>query len=241
MGKKEEWFPVIQQCPNVYNYLAPDLPGHGKTRILIKQEYFSLSGMANLILNHIIKPLNIRHLILVGYSMGGRLALTIMEQIPEKITGLVLESANPGIAGHQERKKREVWDTLQAKKLRTMPFRDFLQEWYKQPLFDSLRKQPFFPELLNDKMHHSPFKLSLVMKYAGTGTMRPKWNFIRQSTVPIMYISGEYDKKYVGIGQQLNRINPSISHIIIKNAGHNVHLEQPASYINYLNRFFLSL
>ena len=75
------------------------------------------------------------------------------------------------------------------------------------------------------------------MRGFGTGKMPPLFNDIRNVTAKTLLISGELDLKYTGANAELVKIFPAANHIIIKNAGHNVHLEQPSSFINVINDF----
>ena len=55
--------------------------------------------------------------------------------------------------------------------------------------------------------------------------------------MPVLYISGEYDRKYEEIGKKFAKLNPNVKHKIIKDVGHNTHIEAPNDFIEVLSKF----
>ena len=71
---------------------------------------------------------------LVGYSMGGRLALYLALEFPDRFGSVVLESASPGLDAARAIERR-VDDERLACRLEELggdveAFRDFLEQWY---------------------------------------------------------------------------------------------------------------
>lgn len=72
---------------NDFTFIAIDLPFHGKT--LWKEELVLQPSALVEIIRHII-PLDFQKINLLGYSMGGRIALHLLQTIPEKVERAVL-------------------------------------------------------------------------------------------------------------------------------------------------------
>lgn len=240
MGSGDDWLPLMDQLPRRWNYLLPDLPGHGKSKIRISRDTFSIPGMA-LQLKRLWGELSLSPGGILGYSMGGRLALALTHVMPEKVQFLILESTSPGIDVPEARKQRRLWDLEQAGLIRKLGMEEFVNQWYNQPLFRTLHTHPQFELLKSKRRHNSAYKLSMVMRYAGTGSMGDYRHVIRTFTRPALYICGELDKKYVQVAQELKHINPAVTMHIVQNAGHNVHFEQPRRYLEIVNEFLSSV
>src|SRR5690625_6836121 len=78
----------------------------------------------------------------MGYTMGGREALSFEILYSENIRSLVLERASPGLKTEKERKKRRDHDKNLAFRMKDNGIEDFVDEWEKIPLFASQKKLP---------------------------------------------------------------------------------------------------
>ena len=70
----------------------------------------------------------------VGYSMGGRLALHLALRHPDRVGKLVLFSASPGLKTEDERTARREVDLQRAAEIEE-DLGGFLRRWYRMPLF----------------------------------------------------------------------------------------------------------
>lgn len=189
LGTSADWEPVCSYLSE-FDCVKVDLPGHGKTPFTKRFEDW-------------IPSLPKMHLI--GYSMGGRLAMQYADLFPEKIASLTLISAHRGLQDSIEKEKRLHTDTHWAKQI-THSFDDFLIKWYDQPIFAgfrpnlTMRKQQNFNELVKTFLHYS---------LARQKFLEPK---------NALFVVGEKDQKYRDLYPEA---------IIIPNAGHMVHLEEP--------------
>ncbi|WP_351125640.1 alpha/beta fold hydrolase, partial [Shewanella sp. T24-MNA-CIBAN-0130] len=57
----------------------------------------------------------------LGYSLGGRIALHIADDYADSLLSLTLESAHPGLQDAQQQAARAKSDSIWAKKLQHMP------------------------------------------------------------------------------------------------------------------------
>jgi 2-succinyl-6-hydroxy-2,4-cyclohexadiene-1-carboxylate synthase len=240
LGSKKDWQKIIYYLPETWNYYLIDLPGHGDSTLPVSRTYYSMQWIAHELKKEILHLKPSRWGVL-GYSMGGRVALHLAELCRNEIGFLILESASPGIENGQEKIQRRKWDDLQAGRIREAGMQQFLDEWYRLPVFTSLRTHPDFPNLVRERERNSAYKVSIAMKYLGTGRMKSFWPFLTQFTKNVFYIAGELDTKYVEIGKALSRHNRHIHLKIVKSAGHNVHFENRKEFVaivtQILNQF----
>ncbi|MFM6813362.1 MAG: alpha/beta fold hydrolase, partial [Dolichospermum sp.] len=127
-----------------FSYLVIDLPGHGKTQVL-DDEYYTMPSTATAIIQ-LLDQLKIDQCYLIGYSLGGRLALYLTLYFPNRFIKVILESASPGLATEMARLARIKSDAQIARKLTRMLNKDdfyhFLNNWYQQQVFGNIKNHP---------------------------------------------------------------------------------------------------
>jgi 2-succinyl-6-hydroxy-2,4-cyclohexadiene-1-carboxylate synthase len=237
MGHGGVWQQTVDQLPDGMFAVTPDLPGHGKT--IANLEFLDFDSAAEAVAGFIEAQLN-RPPVLVGYSMGGRIALYTALKFPEKFTGLVLESASPGISDAGERKKRLGEDKAKADKLLKTDVRTYLKEWYQLPVFDSLADKPELVEkIIQKKVGNDPAALAEVVVRLSPGVQPSLWDKLDRWDKTTLIIAGEKDNKFCEIARQMASCMPQGDLKIIPDAGHIVHLENNKDFASALN-FFLS-
>jgi pimeloyl-ACP methyl ester carboxylesterase len=82
MGSSDDWKDVIGGLGDHVHSVAVDLPGHGRS-LGLPEEAYATDGAANALLRT-LDDLGVRRASLVGYSMGGRLALYFALRHPER-------------------------------------------------------------------------------------------------------------------------------------------------------------
>ncbi|MCO5192455.1 MAG: 2-succinyl-6-hydroxy-2,4-cyclohexadiene-1-carboxylate synthase [Anaerolineae bacterium] len=228
IGSCRDWKPIIGRLQDHFHCIAVDLPGHGQSRCDDPLQFAMPAAAAAVI--ELLDYLAIGVGGLVGYSMGGRLALYLAVHFPARFSHLVLESSSPGLRTAAERTTRRSWDEAMAHKLETMPLPAFLEQWYAMPLFTSLHGTAEFATMLQKRLENDPAQLVLSLRQMGTGSQPSLWTEWAQLTMPSTLIVGELDAKYVGISAEMHKLNPHSQRIVIPGTGHNVHSEQPQRY-----------
>jgi 2-succinyl-6-hydroxy-2,4-cyclohexadiene-1-carboxylate synthase len=219
--------------------LAVDLPGHGQTIVQQDSDY-QMSNIAQALINLLIE-LNIKQCILVGYSMGGRIALYLAIHFPEYFPGVILESTSPGLANQLERDRRIAKDSKLAEQLESLDFADFIQQWYSNPLFASLVKHPNYPEAIARRLCNDPHQLAKSLRLIGLGTQPSLWKSLPEIQIPLLLIVGELDAKFIRINQMMANSCQQASLYKIDSTGHNVHFEAPWQFSKLLKYFAAKL
>jgi pimeloyl-ACP methyl ester carboxylesterase len=109
MGRREDWKPVVAALAEEYYCICPDLPGHGKNCLPGSGAGWEMAEAASGLML-LLNKYQIERCALVGYSMGGRLALYLAATYPKRFTRVVLESASPGLRTEEERAPRRQHD-----------------------------------------------------------------------------------------------------------------------------------
>jgi len=175
---------------------------------------------------------------LIGYSLGGRLALYLTLHFSQYFHKVVLESASAGLRTDAERSDRLAKDQQLAARLENEEFRQFLENWYQQPIFDSLRSHPDFPELLEQRLNNSPYQLAKSLRNLSTGMQPSLWEDLHKIEIPLLLLAGELDPKFVKINQQMEQLTKCSQLQIAPNCGHNIHFENTELFVEKIQAFF---
>ncbi|MGA1845009.1 MAG: 2-succinyl-6-hydroxy-2,4-cyclohexadiene-1-carboxylate synthase [bacterium] len=236
MGSGEDWRPLEGLLGNRFSLLAPDLPGHGRTRIESGDAAYAMPEVARSIIG-LLDYLNIETCPLVGYSMGGRVALFLALRYPGRFSRVVLESASPGLETAQERAERVKRDEERARELETGDLAAFLDAWYAQPIFGSLRTHPAFDGLLQARLQNDPGMLATSLRRMGTGVQPSLWGELPGMKIPLLVLAGERDEKFRIIADRMAKRCPSARMAVIPGCGHSIHVEQPEAFASLVKDF----
>ena len=162
---------------------------------------------------------------LVGYSMGGRIALHAALQL-DGVERLVLVGASPGIADAAERAARRAADEELARRIETLDIETFAQEWGSQPLFAG--QAPRVAAAAHaDRLRNTPAGLAAALRGLGTGVMEPLWERLGELTIPVTLVTGERDEKFRALAEAMLARLPDARHVVVPGTGHAAHLEAP--------------
>lgn len=226
---QDTWDRVSEALIDDYQVLTIDLPGHGKTKVAENKTMNDFSDDFRALLDH----LEIKKVHLLGYSMGGRTALSFANYYPEMIQSLILESASPGIADPKMRKKRHIADQALAEKILTEGVEAFVNDWEALPLFDTQKNlsDQIQKEVRTERLSQTKWGLSMSLVYMGTGRQTSWWDSLKNADYPVTLIVGSEDPKFIQTNKQMNELYINAKLYTIRDAGHCVHLEQESEFI----------
>ncbi|MFT4547733.1 MAG: 2-succinyl-6-hydroxy-2,4-cyclohexadiene-1-carboxylate synthase [Verrucomicrobiales bacterium] len=164
--------------------------------------------------------------VVLGYSMGGRLALHALNQVK----AAVIVSAHTGLPDRRE--TRLAQDQGWARKARSMPWADFLAEWHAQPVFV--------------RGEFEPDRSGLEAQREAIALAFDRWSLGRQEDllprlagvkIPVLWVNGARDEKFTRIGKAACEVLQQGEHVIIENCGHRVPWEVPEQFSELVLRF----
>jgi len=174
--------------------------------------------------------------VLVGYSLGGRLALRAALRSPDSVTAAVLVGATAGIEEGPMRVQRAEADEKLASWIEVMPIEDIVALWERQPLFAD-QSDLLVDEQRPGRLSHDPRSLALLLRTAGQGTLEPVWHGLRTLDVPLLAIAGARDDGYTAAAKRIASVAPNARAAIVEEAGHAAHLQQPARVADLITAF----
>jgi 2-succinyl-6-hydroxy-2,4-cyclohexadiene-1-carboxylate synthase len=218
-GTRGMWDGVERHLPaERYRALALDLPGHGQ--LADAPRPLTFEGCVQSVLER--SP---ERLVLVGYSMGGRIALHVALAAPERIEKLVLVSTTAGIDDPEERAGRRDADHRLADEVEDGTIAHFVDRWRSQAMF---AEDP--PEVVAlaraDQSRNRPDSVAAALRGIGTGEMQPLWQRLGELAMPVTVLVGCRDAKFCALGERMVGLL-SEARLVVVAGGHCLALENP--------------
>lgn len=232
LGSGRDWTPVIRHCSATYPCMTIDLPGHGQSREMTVAGFDDVNRQ----ITDTLGQHGIQRYVLVGYSMGARLAMyhACMPRPANgpSLVGLVLEGGHFGLPESQ-RPARLANDEHWAQRLMVEPPEQVLSDWYQQPVFASLdaaQRQ----QLITQRSDLFGPGIAQMLRATSLAKQPMLLAALSDLTVPIHYICGEKDAKFRALAA-----SSALEVSVIPAAGHNVHVEQPDLFSAVLAQFLI--
>jgi len=221
--------------------IALDMLGHGQSDAPEDPARYSMEHCQRDILAA-LEVLGVRNgeAILLGYSMGGRIAL--YTAFSGFFRALILESASPGLADPNEREQRRLSDEALAARIEREGIARFVEYWERMPLFASQARLPqeVRRELHTQRLRNDAKGLAQSLRGVGTGVQPGLHAQLPMLHIPVLLIAGGLDTKFCTIARQMAQALPQAQLYIVPDAGHTVHVEQPEVFDTLVTDFCLS-
>jgi 2-succinyl-6-hydroxy-2,4-cyclohexadiene-1-carboxylate synthase len=237
-GSGATWEVNLPAFQPYFRVITLDLPGHGASDAPPDPRCYSIEQTAAATVA-ILDSLKIAKAAVLGYSMGGRIALYFAVHYPEQVERLILESASPGLLTGQERADRVASDEALAGFIEQKGLTAFVDRWEKLPLFASQANLPVEvrAKLRRQRLQNQPTGLANSLRGVGTGQQPSLWENLAGLTCPVLLLAGELDPKFKATGQQMQARLPAARLEIVAGAGHTIHLEKPREFENLVKGF----
>ncbi len=213
------WGPFAGALGTTHRIIGVDLPGHGESGF----DDVSFEDAGELVAETLAGIGGID--LLVGYSLGGRLALRCVIEHPETARHAVLIGATAGLDDAAARAARRADDRQLADRLLAGTPESFLDFWMGLPLFDGLTEDR---QCRHERLAHWGSGVAETLLHRGTGSMEPLWDRLDRIRVPTLVLSGARDEKFAGLGARLAAgIGSAATLRLVPRCGHACHLEDP--------------
>ncbi len=236
-GSTATWLPFVERWEG-FTCMAVDILGHGHSDRPQDPERYTMERTVDDLLA-LMDRLKLERTAVLGYSMGGRVALHLALKAQDRLTALILESASPGIENPAEREARVRGDNQLAEDILRDGIESFVDRWEALPLFASQARLPKATResLRRQRLTNDSLGLANSLRGLGAGRQEPVLGQLGRLTTPTLLIAGELDKKYTELaGQMAERLPQSRLHIM-PDAGHATHLEQPLAFVELVPSF----
>ncbi len=214
------WDPVLAALGERYRgALAPDIRGHGRASAVVP---VALEAVVSDVAAISTGPFD-----LVGYSMGGRIALHVALTLPERVQRLILIGASPGLEDGLERVARREADERLADEFEALGTIEEVVVLWEARASDVLAGQPETVRV--DRLRNTPAGLARALRGLGTGVLPSVWGRLGKLSMPVVLVVGERDLKFREIAEGMAGLIPDARVVVVPGAGHAVHLEAPGA------------
>ena len=221
LGSSNDWHETIALLKDDFHCITIDLPGHGSSVTTANSRSNGFDHCHQLITN-ILDDLSIKQYTLIGYSLGGRIALDYARtQNDPRLTALLLESSHTGLLDEQAKERRFIHDHSWAKKFATQHIIDTLDEWYDQDVFSDLSEREK-EIIINQRSDNYGVPVANTLLATSLGKQINALPYLQQTDLKIHYCFGEKDKKFKDVSAQLNNL-AHVNCVQFDQAGHNIH------------------
>ncbi len=162
-----------------------------------------------------------RELIVVGYSLGGRILSHWPQSQWPRIQKMILISAHGGLSNPEEKSTRQELDQVWAERFLNESWSQVMDEWNQQPVFSRDMVRPHRQEKDYDRkeLAHALRLWSLSLDN------QEDFQQLSQAPFPIEYVVGQNDTKFFNYAQMLQAKRPNWKFRSLS-AGHSLHLSQ---------------
>ena len=241
-GASTTWHAVAAALADRWRVIMLDSLGHGDSDAPPNVEAYRMAAVAADIID-LLDQLAIRQTHLLGYSMGGRLALHLALHYPERLRSLILESASPGIANEAERAERRRRDQALADLIEAKGIPAFVDYWGRLSLWATQSKLPadILATQRQQRLRNSALGLANSLRGLGTGAQPNLWPELPALKSPALLLAGEADPKFRRINEAMAARMPRARLRLIPAAGHNTHLENAPAFCRTVSSFLASV
>lgn len=231
--------PLIEAVRGERRALLIDCIGHGASDAPAHLEPYEMNSVVDQYLSIIgHQPPGSVHLI--GYSMGGRIALSMAARAPWYFASITILSATPGLSDPVERAARHEADQTLANRIEADGVEAFLDWWLERPIFAPMVAKLDPAQLAatrTQRMSAHATGLANSLRGTGTGSMSPVWPMLAALRSPLLALAGELDATYVDIAEQIAQAAPFGRFEVIPSAGHALHVENPDAVSHLVGDF----
>ncbi|MFW5882730.1 MAG: 2-succinyl-6-hydroxy-2,4-cyclohexadiene-1-carboxylate synthase [Verrucomicrobiota bacterium] len=241
-GSGRDFTPLVEAWHGEpLRWIAPDLPGHGDTPgdPADSQQFAWPKVVARLeqMVEQLFNPE--QPALLLGYSMGSRLGLTLTCRLPRYFSRVMLVGASPGIREEPRRAKRRETDEELAQMVESKGTEAFIKYWQRlPPIATQARIAEHYRQAMTERrLSANPQGWAAALRGYGTGQMTPIWDRLPNIRQPILIAVGEDDERFIKVAQDIFFRIPLSVEAIIPEAGHAAHMENPKAMASAMQKF----
>jgi 2-succinyl-6-hydroxy-2,4-cyclohexadiene-1-carboxylate synthase len=218
--------------------ICVDLVGHGRSDAPLEVAPYGMRRCVRQVVGA-MDALGASHSHLLGYSMGGRVALELCATHPRRVASALVVGTSTGIADPEQRRARVRDDEALADAILRDGVPAFVDRWMALPLFASQRRlgPAALAEAREQRLCNRAHALANSLRGMGAGAQEPLQARLASLTVPVCLAVGDEDAKFRAIGADLARRIPRGRLAIIEKAGHAAHLENPDAFGDLVESF----
>lgn len=170
--------------------------------------------------------------LLVGYSMGGRIALHALLAENSPWNAAVIIGAHPGLESEEEKIARRNIDTNWSVKCLHAEWETFLAAWQAQGILQDAGS-------LSDRVPLRLRRKEIARSFLdwSLGAQENLWIQLPKIEIPVLWLTGEKDEKFTLLAQRAAASMPNARHEVIAAAGHRLPWQQAQAFTDAVTEF----
>jgi len=231
-GSSASWAEVSRELAHEHDVIAIDALGHGDSSAPEDpRRYHAAEQVADL--HAVLDRLGVTRAVVVGYSMGARLALAFAAAHPLRVSALVLVSGGVGERDAADRASRVLSDEALASAIERDGIESFVERWERLPLWATQANAD--PSVLRRqreiRMRQRPAGLAGSLRGFGQGQEPSYWDELAQLSMPVRLVVGAQDAKYVQRANEMASVIPHGQVVVLPGIGHGIPVEDPQALV----------
>ncbi|WP_413308031.1 2-succinyl-6-hydroxy-2,4-cyclohexadiene-1-carboxylate synthase [Bacillus sp. 1P10SD] len=237
-GDFTTWLPFVEEWSRHSKVIIPDIIGHGQTESPDSLDFYNIEAVAHN-LYKLLDHIGVEQVDVLGYSMGGRLALTFAILFPHRVRKLILESASPGLPTEKEREIRRMNDVKLANFINEHGIQPFVDYWEEIPLFSTMKSLPksINESIRSQRLNNSSIGLANSLRGMGTGSQPSWWGRLNEIEIDVLLLTGKKDNKFCLIAEKMLKELKNGAWMICENSGHAIHVEEKEKFGTIVSDF----
>ena len=231
-GSNRNWQGIARSLSENHRIITPDLRNHGKSG---HADGMSYEEMADDII-FLINNLKLNNVILIGHSMGGKVAMTLALNYPDYISALIIVDIAPVHYNHNFKHLIEAMTSLDLSSLKNRNDAEAeLNKVTKEKgvvqfvLQNLIREDNKYCWRIN--LQQIAFSLTSISQF-------PEKFETVESRLPTLFLGGSESNYIRSIhNQKIFDYFPSAEIIMLDGAGHWLHAEKPEEFLNHVKTF----
>jgi len=242
-GSSDNWISIARKLEDRFTVFIPDLRNHGQSPHTPTHTYQDM-------VNDLFKFFNDHHIqkaILLGHSMGGKLAMMFAAEYPELITDLLIADIAPKNYNSEDKPFKTVLqhelilELMEELNLVAVTSRKEIDYFLSEKLKDSTLRQFLIKNIHRNKDGYFEWKINVpVLRHALnsiTSEVNSEWFADRQPILgySVTFIRG-LNSDYITDQDipAIKKIYPEARIVDIPDAGHWLHAEQPEKFVEVI-------
>ena len=215
------WDEFVDLLKDKVRVVTLDLPGHGVS--MVDREVHTMEYLADCVANA-MEALGIKRYSVVGHSMGGYVALAMVEKYAANIESIVLLSSTTSADSQEkcDRRRREIELIKAGKKnmlARLVPHAGFAPE--------NVKRLSSYIEDIGEMILLTEDD-GVIAILAGMIERKSRGEMLRDSGVPHMFIFGRHDYYIpVEVADEMIAADPNAEVVWLEHSGHMGFYEEP--------------
>lgn len=221
LGSAADWQAVEEalneKIASDYVWIKPDL--FSPSSEITEQDLQSFETLSEKLLTLIPddeKP------IFVGYSLGARVGLHLLEKAADRFKAFIFLSAHPGLVTDQEKQQRKAHDLAWSEKLQHLSWDEFLKQWTMQPVFAGDHA------INRNESDFSLPKLICGLTSVSLSQQQNKNILLARHQNKIIWAVGDKDIKFCALAEELKQKKILSNYERIFDSGHRILFDQPS-------------